>query len=73
MHILNLALYDCALSREPMSEEFEKTMKKCGSMSGVRKVAAEYAEASSVTIEPNVVATPFAPIVPLPSTIANEI
>ena len=52
MSVLNLALSNCALSRETMSEEFEKKMKKCGSMSGVRKVAGD-AEASSGLIEAN--------------------
>ena len=32
MYVLNLALSDCALSRESMSEEVEKKMKKCGRM-----------------------------------------
>jgi hypothetical protein len=55
-----------------MSEEFEEKMKKCGSMSGVRKVIAEHAEASRVTIEPNVAALPFAPNASLPYVIVNE-
>jgi len=71
MFVFNLTLSNCALSREPISEEFEKKMKKCGSMSGVRKVA-KHAEASSVTIEINVVYIPSPPNAPLAFTIANE-
>ena len=39
MPFLNLALSKCVLAREPMDEEFEKNMKKCGSMTSVRKLA----------------------------------
>jgi len=39
MFVLNLALSNCALAREPMDDEFEKNMKKCSSMTSVRKLA----------------------------------
>jgi hypothetical protein len=39
MSILNLALSNCALAREAMDDEFEKNMKKCNSMTSVRKLA----------------------------------
>jgi len=38
MSVLNLALSNCALAREPMDDEFEKNMKKCNSMKSVRKL-----------------------------------
>jgi hypothetical protein len=61
MSVLNLSLSNCALSREPMSEEFEKKMKKRESMSSVRKVAG-VAEESIVAKEVvNDVATPSSP------------
>jgi hypothetical protein len=39
MSVLNLALSNCALSRYLMGDEFEKEMKKCNSMTSVRKLA----------------------------------
>jgi hypothetical protein len=39
MSVLNLALSNCALSRKAMGDEFEKNMKKCNSMTSVRKLA----------------------------------
>ncbi len=39
MSVLNLALSNCALSRKLMGDEFEKNMKKCNSMTSVRKLA----------------------------------
>jgi len=41
MSVLNLALSSCALAREPMDDEFEKNMKKCGGLTSVRKLAAK--------------------------------
>jgi len=49
MFVLNLALSNCALSRELMSEELEKNMKKCGGMASVRKLAASSQGADVVT------------------------
>ena len=37
--VLNLALSNCALARELMDDEFENNMKKCGSMTSVRKLS----------------------------------
>ncbi len=51
MSVLNLALSNCALSRELMSEEFEKKMKKCGGMASVRALA-ESSQAAVVVTPP---------------------
>jgi len=40
MSIINLALSNCVLARDLMDDKFEKKMKKCSSMSSVRKLAA---------------------------------
>ncbi len=40
MMVLNLAVSNCALSRDNMGDEFEKKMKKCNRMASVRKMAA---------------------------------
>ena len=64
MYVLNLALSNCALSRESMSDEFVKKMKKCGSMLGVRKVASD-GETPSVAVEAKDVATPSSHNAPL--------
>ena len=61
MFVLNLALSNCALSREPMSEEFEKKIKKYGSMSGVRKVAGVAEESIVAKEDVNDVAIPSSP------------
>ncbi len=39
MSVLNLALSNTTLARELMDDEFESNMKKCNSMSSVRKMA----------------------------------
>jgi len=64
MPVLNLALSNCALSREYMSNEFEKQMKNRGSMSGVWKVASD-GETPSVAVEAHDVATPSSHSEPL--------
>jgi len=64
MFVLNLALPNCALSRELMSEGFEKVMKKCGVIANVRKLA-ESSQGAVVVTPPTIVP-------PLASIIANE-
>ena len=54
-----------------MIEEFEKKMKKCGSMSGARQVIGD-AEESSVHIEANDIATPSTVGAKAASTSAND-
>jgi len=66
MFVINLALSNCALSRERMSDGFEKNMKKCGNMSGVRKLAealAAAAKASSYAVPSSIIVPPLASIV----------
>ena len=41
MSVLNMAMQNCALGRELMDDDFEKHMKRCNSMSSVRKLAAK--------------------------------
>jgi hypothetical protein len=53
MSVLNLTISSCALSQEFMSDEFEKNMKKCGNMSGVRRLADKLdAEVERTTVSP---------------------
>jgi len=62
MSVLNLALSNCALSRELMSEEFEKIIKKCGSITCVRKAVGD-AEAPRNATEARDVATVIVDVV----------
>ncbi len=39
MSVLDFTLSNCALSRDLMGDEFEKDMKKCNSMTSIRKLA----------------------------------
>ena len=57
MYVLNLALSNRALAREPMDDELEETMKKCSSMTCVRKLAKKDNVAMNVAEEDDVVAT----------------
>ena len=50
MFILNLALSNCALARDLMDDDFEKKMKKCNSMSSVRKHAATLDSAVALVV-----------------------
>jgi hypothetical protein len=63
MSVLNLALSNFALAREPMDDEFEKNIKKCSSMTSVRKladkdnVAMNVAEVAIATVADAVIVT----------------
>ena len=41
MSVLNMAMQNCALGRELMDDDFEKHMKRCNSMSSIRKLVAK--------------------------------
>ena len=72
MSVLNLALSNCALSRQLMSDEFENTLKKCSNMKSVRKLADEDAKASRIPTQDVVVVEALNLIAPLSSVDANE-
>jgi hypothetical protein len=65
MSVLNLALSNCALSRKLMGDEFEKNMKKCTSMTSVRKLADKL-----VSLVDAVVAAPL--VVDAPAEVVDD-